>query len=122
MDRNKTPQARSLQNTSTLDKEKQKKPRYNESEAMQAFLSSENGITFLIDRAKEAKIQAAHGHGQERDIGYIMDEVLDFYAAWSFGCPIRRNNRFSQYELVKKIEEYCCKPEVKKFFDYLFID
>eukprot|EP00866_Antonospora_locustae_P001354 jgi/Antlo1/1354/1146 len=89
---------------------------------MQAFLSSEKGITFLIDRAKEAKIQAATGQGQRRDTGYIVDEVLDFYATWSFGCPIRHNNKLSQYELIRKIEDYCCRPEIKRFFDYLFID
>lgn len=119
MDRRKKTQAQKQQHNPVRGKEKQ---RYNESEAMQAFLSSEKGITFLIDRAKEAKIQAATVHGQRRDTSYIVDEVLDFYAAWSFGCPIRHNNKLSQYELVKKIEDYCCKPEVKRFFDYLFID
>ncbi|KAL0265709.1 UNVERIFIED_CONTAM: hypothetical protein PYX00_011423 [Menopon gallinae] len=108
-----TSKARSKQQAPAPGKAKEKKPRYNESEAIQAFLSSEKGITFLIDRAKEAKMQAVSGRGQARDTGYIVDEVLDFYAAWSFGCPVRRNNTLSQYELIKKIEDYCCKPEVK---------
>lgn len=118
----KNTQVQNPQHTSASGKEKQNKPRYNESEAMQTFLSSEKGITFLIDKAKETKIQAVTGHGQKRDTGYIVDEVLDFYAAWSFGCPIRHNNKLSQYELIKKIEDYCCRPEIKRFFDYLFID
>lgn len=102
--------------------EEKDKPRYNESEIIQTFLNSNDGITFLIDKAKEAKLHFSTGERKRASFQSILDEVIDFYATWSFNCPIRRNNKFSQYKLIKKVEDHCEKPEIKKFFDYLFID
>lgn len=98
------------------------KSRYNESEIIQTFLNSDRGITFLIDKAKEAKLHFSLAPKKKSSFQCVLDEIVDFYATWSFNCPVRRNNKLSQYELVKKIEDHCEKAEVKKFFDYLFID
>ena len=95
---------------------REKRAVYNESEAMQTFLCSSDGITFLIDKAKEAKLHAARGARTKMGPGDILDEIIDFYATWAFNCPIRKNHKLSQYEIIRKIEDHCAKPEVKRFF------
>ncbi len=88
---------------------------FSEGAATQAFLGSDAGVTFLIDKAKDAR---AHARGRARSFDAAVDEVVDFYATWAAKCPTRHGD--SQYALVRRIEDHCAKADVRRFFEYLF--
>lgn len=91
-------------------------PRYKESEVITKFLDSNSGISFLID-------PQARGHCVEDDsdmqkegknIYDRVDDIIDFYTAWTNNFPVRKNLKVSKYEFLKSVENFCAKPEINQ--------
>jgi hypothetical protein len=101
-------------------KEDKKEERYNEREITRRFLNSEDGVTFLIDKAKKGRAGRCEENPKEKDMDYYVNEVIDFYVSWVKRCGSKRIIRGSQYECMKGIEDYCLNSDVRNFFEYLF--
>ncbi|KAK1348197.1 hypothetical protein CWI38_0638p0050 [Hamiltosporidium tvaerminnensis] len=114
--------------------EDNKTKRYNQTEVYKTFLSSNNGISFIIDKAKEVSRKNKESNGRYEGLGLngekirskeelykSVENIVDFYLTWVSLCPGRKFLKMNKYDFLCEIENFCSKSEIKKFFSYLFV-
>ncbi|KAF7683548.1 hypothetical protein TCON_1247 [Astathelohania contejeani] len=98
------------------DKKPETKKPYNEKDTIREFLNSENGVVFLIDKARETKTY----NMQEQDIETIIDNLIDYYVTWLGNCKGKKAVNMTKYDFMCEIEKYCSEPDIKGMFNFLF--
>ncbi|KCZ82214.1 hypothetical protein H312_00237 [Anncaliia algerae PRA339] len=108
-----------MENKNTRSIKQPKVEKYNEKKTLQRFLNSPMGISFLTEKANDAKINNfVQNKRKKYSYEKIINEVLDFYFTWSENIPIRRDG-LCYYEMFKVIEKNCDEKEVRELFNYL---
>jgi len=91
--------------------------RYNEKNMTKKFLSSKEGVSFLSEHIKiNNKDDCMTWENIEKDV----DNIIDFYVAWSNKFPLKRVDKCSKYEFIKFIEDWCDKNNMLEVFSYLY--
>ncbi|WUR02988.1 uncharacterized protein VNE69_03201 [Vairimorpha necatrix] len=93
------------------------KKRYNEKNITKNFLTSKDGISFLSEHIKDSnKGEIDTWDNLEKEI----DNIIDYFSAWSIKFPLKRVDKCSKYEFIKFIEEWCDKNDMLDVFSYLY--
>lgn len=90
------------------------KERYKESKIITDFLSSKQGIPFLINSQKQRTRDTPNL--RSADLHKKIDDFIDFYTCWTNDFPVRKNLKVSKYEFLKSVENFCSKSEISQIY------
>ena len=96
--------------------EKAKKERYCDSKTMTQFLSSKEGVPFLLSQ-RESQPGDARSIETAKTVYQKIDDLIDFYTTWANNFPVRKNLKMSKYEFLNSVEDFCAKNEVNTLFE-----
>lgn len=87
--------------------------KYNEKILIKKFLCSKDGLKFLNSNTNIKQ-------NKERDIDKEIDNILDYYMAWTMKMPVRKSSKMTKYEFMKYLEDFCEKNKLYRLFDFLY--
>lgn len=93
------------------------KKRYNESKVIIQFLSSKNGIPFLLSFPDRQSFSGKSTHTHSKTVEDQADDLIDFYTTWTSNFPVRKNLKVSKYEFLRTIENFCAKKDINQAFE-----
>lgn len=76
--------------------------RYKESDIIKKFLNSDKGLSFLSKTMKDHRFDI-----KSDKILPQIDFLIDFYLSWASSVPVRRVLKYSKYDFLKILEEFC---------------